>query len=202
MATWIMDVMVTLGYPGIALLMFIENVFPPIPSELIMPLAGFLAAEGELSIVGVIIAGTIGSVVGALPLYWIGMKLGKRRLSQWAERHGRWVTISPEDIDNADNWFGRHGRKAVFLGRLVPGIRSLIAIPAGLHHMPMVPFLIYTTIGSSLWTAALAAAGYLLGAEFREVEQYLDPVSAVVFGGILLWYIARVVRQGKRRRSS
>lgn len=202
MATWIMDVMVGLGYPGIALLMFIENVFPPIPSELIMPLAGFLAAEGELSIVGVIIAGTIGSVVGALPLYWIGMKLGKWRLSQWAERYGRWLTISPEDIDNADDWFGRHGRKAVFLGRLVPGIRSLIAIPAGLHHMPMLPFLVYTTIGSSIWTAALAAAGYLLGGEFHEVEKYLDPVSGFVLGGLVIWYIVRVVRQGKRRRAS
>ncbi len=202
MATWVMNVMQSLGYPGLAFLMFVENVFPPIPSELIMPLAGYLAGQGKMNFIGVVAAGTLGSVIGALPLYWLGKKLGKERLERLAERHGRWLTVSPEDIGRADDWFGRHGKKAVFIGRLIPGIRSLIAIPAGLHEMPMTPFLIYTTIGSGLWTAALAGAGYGLGAQFREVEKYLDPVSWVVFGGLLAWYIWRVVRQGQRRRAS
>ena len=202
MATWVMNVLQSLGYPGLVFLMFVENVFPPIPSELIMPLAGYLSAQGTLSFAGIVAAGTLGSVIGALPLYWLGRTLGKERLSRLAEKHGRWFTVSPEEIDHADEWFGRHGGKAVFLGRLVPGVRSLIAIPAGLHEMPMVPFLVYTTIGSSLWTAALAAAGYGLGAQFREVEKYLDPVSWVVFGALLAWYIWRVVRQGRRRRAS
>lgn len=197
-----MDVLVALSYPGLALLMFIENVFPPIPSELIMPLAGFLAAQGKMSFAGIVVAGTIGSVFGALPLYWIGLKLGKARLERLAERHGRWLTVSPEDIDRADDWFSRHGRKAVFLGRLVPGVRSLIAIPAGLHEMPMVPFLVFTMLGSAAWTTLLATAGYQLGAQFREVEKYLDPVSWIVFGGGFLWYIWRVVRQGRERRVS
>lgn len=202
MASWIMDVLVALSYPGLALLMFIENIFPPIPSELIMPLAGFLAAQGKMSFTGIVVAGTVGSVLGALPLYWLGLKLGKARLERLAERHGRWLTVSPEDIDSADDWFGRHGRKAMFLGRLVPGVRSLIAIPAGLHEMPMAPFLMFTMLGSALWTAALAGAGYQLGAQFSEVEKYLDPVSWVVFGGGFLWYLWRVVRQGKGRRAS
>src|SRR5688572_7645793 len=124
MATWIMDVLVALSYPGLALLMFVENVFPPIPSELSMPLAGFLAAQGKMRSAGIVLAGTVGSVLGALPLYWVGRKLGKSRLERLAERHGRWLTVSPEDIDRADDWFSRHGRKAMFLGRLVPGVRS------------------------------------------------------------------------------
>ena len=202
MATWVMSIMQSLGYPGLALLMFIENVFPPIPSELIMPLAGYLAAQGKLSFAGVVGAGTVGSVLGALPLYWIGFKLGKSRLEWLAERHGRWLTISAEDIDRADDWFGSHGTKAVFVGRLIPGIRSLIAIPAGLHEMAIAPFLIYTTIGSALWTTALAGAGYMLGASFREVEKYLDPVSWIVFGGLLVGYVWRVVRQGHRRQTT
>ena len=202
MATWVMNILQTLGYPGLAFLMFVENVFPPIPSELIMPLAGYLSAQGKLNFAGIVAAGTLGSVIGALPLYWLGRKLGKDRLARMAERHGKWFTVSAEEIDRADDWFGRHGSKAVFLGRLVPGVRSLIAIPAGLHEMPMVPFLIYTTIGSALWTAALAAAGYGLGAQFHEVEKYLDPVSWVVFGVLLVWYVGRVVRQGRARRSA
>lgn len=202
MATWVMNIMQSLGYPGLALLMFVENVFPPIPSELIMPLAGYLAEQGKLNFAGVVAAGTVGSVLGALPLYWLGFKLGKSRLERLAEKHGRWLTVSPEDIDRADDWFGRHGNKAVFVGRLVPGVRSLIAIPAGLHEMSIAPFLIYTAIGSALWSTALASAGYLMGAQFRDVEKYLDPVSWVVFGGLLVWYIWRVVRQGHRRRTT
>ena len=202
MATWVMNVLQSLGYPGLVLLMFVENVFPPIPSELIMPLAGYLSAQGKLNFAGIVAAGTLGSVIGALPLYWLGRKLGKERLARLADSHGKWFTVSAEEIDRADDWFGRHGRKAVFIGRLVPGVRSLIAIPAGLHEMPMLPFLIYTTIGSAFWTAALAAAGYGLGAQFREVEKYLDPVSWVVFGALLVWYVWRVVRQGRGRRPS
>jgi membrane protein DedA with SNARE-associated domain len=161
-----MNIIASTGYFGIVFLMFVENVFPPIPSEFIMPLAGFMAAEDKFSLLGVIVAGTLGSVLGALPFYYLGAKLGEERLKRFAERYGRWFTISPEDIDRADDWFDRHGAKAVLLGRIVPGIRSFISIPAGFNRMNLGSFLLFTTIGSSVWTSLLAGAGYLLGTNF------------------------------------
>ena len=194
MGRWITSLMESSGYLGIALLMLLENVFPPIPSEVIMPLAGYLASQGRLGLVGVILAGTIGSVLGALPLYWIGAKIGRERVKRFAADHGRWLTLSPEDIDRADAWFGRHGNVAVFLCRLVPGVRSMISLPAGMRKMPLPAFLLYTTVGSAVWTAALAILGSVLGSHFEDVDRYLDPVSYVVFGGIALVYFWRVLQ--------
>jgi membrane protein DedA with SNARE-associated domain len=174
--------------------MVLENVFPPIPSEVIMPLAGFMATQDRLSLVGVIVAGTLGSVLGALPLYYLGRMMGDERIKAFADRHGRWLTLSREDLDNAKQWFDRHGGMAVLLCRLVPGIRSLISIPAGIEGMPLTPFLLYTTLGSGLWTALLTLVGYGLGANFRQVETYLDPASYVVLAVIVMLYIWRVLR--------
>lgn len=159
-----------------------------------MPLAGYLSSQGRLGLVGVIIAGTIGSVLGALPLYWIGAKIGEERLKRFAAEHGRWLTLSPDDIDRADDWFDRHGNMAVLFCRLLPGVRSLISIPAGIRKMPLGTFLMYTTLGSAVWTAALAGLGAVLGSQFEQVDKYLNPVSYVVFGGIALVYIWRVVQ--------
>ena len=145
----IVEVVSRAGYIGVFLLMLLENIFPPIPSELIMPLAGFVAAKGELNIYGVVLAGTAGSVAGALPWYYAGAWLGRDRLRQWASRHGYWLTMCPDDIDKADQWFGRHGRSAVFFGRLLPTIRTLISVPAGLSRMPMGGFIGYSSAGSS-----------------------------------------------------
>ncbi len=201
MAQWVMRMMSSAGNPAIVLLMFVENVFPPIPSELIMPLAGYMAGQGRLALTGIIIAGTIGSVLGALPLYAAGRKIGERRLEELADRHGRWVTVSSGEIHRAREWFDRHGGLAVLFCRLVPGVRSLISIPAGIARMNLAAFLAYTLLGSAIWTGALAWLGYLLGANFRQVEKYLDPVSWIVLGGLLAWYAWRVVRQGKARQS-
>jgi membrane protein DedA with SNARE-associated domain len=198
MTRWIMNLITSTGYFGIVALMFVENLFPPIPSEFIMPLAGFMVAEGRLSLIGIIIAGTLGSVLGALALYYCGRKLGAERLKRFADRRGRWLTLTRGDIEKADAWFDRHGAKAVLLCRLIPGIRSLISIPAGINRMNLLPFLVFTTIGAGIWTSALAYAGYLLGSNFHAVEEYFDPVSLVVFGLIIVLYLWRVFRNGRR----
>lgn len=195
MTKWILNLIYSTGYFGIVLLMFIENVFPPIPSEYIMPLAGFLVAEDKFSLTGVILAGTLGSVLGALPLYFFGKKVGEEGLKKFADNYGKWLTLSREDIERANVWFEKYGAIAVFLCRLVPGIRSFISIPAGINKMNLISFLFYTTLGSAIWTAILASAGYFLRANFREVEEYLDYVSFAVFGTIILLYLWRIFKK-------
>lgn len=190
----IVDIVSQSGYLGIFLLMLAENVFPPIPSELIMPLAGFVSARGELNIVLVILAGTAGSVVGALPWYYAGAIFGQHRLKRIANKHGRWMTLSSQDIDVASTWFARHGAAAVFFGRLIPAIRTLISVPAGIVRMPMLPFLAYSTIGSLIWTALLAVTGYLLQSQYEEVEHYMDPVSKGVLLLVIAVYVYRFIR--------
>lgn len=182
------------GYLGVFLLMLAENVFPPIPSELIMPLAGFVSARGDLNIVLVILAGTAGSVVGALPWYYAGALFGRDRLKRMANRYGRWLTVSSVDIDVASLWFARHGAAAVFFGRLIPAIRTLISVPAGIVSMPLLPFLAYSTIGSLIWTALLAVTGYLLQSQYELVEQYVDPVSKGVLIAVIAIYVYRFIR--------
>ncbi len=199
MGRWVTDLMVSTGYAGIALLMFVENVFPPIPSEVIMPLAGYLASQGKLSLLGVILAGTFGSVLGALPLYALGARIGEDRMKRFAAGHGRWLTLSPSDLDRTNAWFERHGHAAVFLCRLVPGVRSLISIPAGIRRMPLATFLLYTALGSAVWTSVLAGIGSALGANFDQVDRYLDPVGYAVFAGIAVGYVYRLARHRKER---
>lgn len=193
MFDWITGLVGRTGYLGILLLMLAENVFPPIPSELIMPLAGFTAARGELGIVLVVLAGTAGSLLGALAWYYVGRRLGSARLKDLAARHGRWLTLSPEDLDAAEDWFRRHGAAAVFLGRLVPGVRTLISVPAGITGMGLPRFLAWTALGTALWTALLAGSGYLLQAEYGRVAGIVNPASNVIVGLIAAWYVYRVV---------
>lgn len=200
MADWVIRTIESTGYLGIIFLMFLENVFPPIPSEVIMPLAGFMVAEGKQNLIGIIIAGTVGSVLGALPLYYAGFFLGEERLQQFADKHGRWLTISRDDLERAKKWFNRHGGLAVLLCRLVPGVRSLISIPAGIARMNVASFLFYTALGAGIWTALLAFAGYLLGAKFAQVGEYLNPASYVVFGAIVIIYVKRVLTQKHRAK--
>lgn len=180
------------GYLGIAALMFLENLFPPIPSEIIMPSAGFDAGQGQLSLWGVIMAGTAGSVAGALFWYYVGQWVGVVRLRRWAGRHGRWLTLAPKDIDRVDRWFAAHSGAAVFLGRLVPALRSLISVPAGVFEMSMQRFLVFTTLGSALWTTVLAVAGHLLQAQYRLVADYLNPATNIIVGLALAAYLYRV----------
>jgi membrane protein DedA with SNARE-associated domain len=194
---WITNVVSEYGYPGIVLLMLGENIFPPIPSELIMPLAGFVAAQGQLNPVLVVLAGTLGSVLGALPWYYAGKWLGEERICALAARHGRWLTLDDKDIGTAIRWFERHGRMAVLLGRLIPTVRTLISVPAGLARMPLTPFLLCTSLGSLVWTAALAGAGYLLDANYHLVGDYLDQASKIIIGLIVLTYLWRLVSGGR-----
>ncbi|MFZ1426561.1 MAG: DedA family protein [Geminicoccaceae bacterium] len=192
MFDWITALIAHTGYFGIALLMLAENVFPPIPSELIMPLAGFTAARGELSLAGVLVAGTAGSLAGALVWYEIGRRVGLRRLRRWADRHGRWLTMSPEDLDQAVDWFRRHAGAAVLIGRLIPAVRTLISVPAGVAEMRLPSFLAWTTGGTALWTTLLVAAGYLLEGGYEQVSAWVNPVSNVIVGLIVLGYAYRV----------
>lgn len=181
------------GYWAVALLMLLENVFPPIPSELIMPFSGAAAAQGNLNLVGVVLAGSLGSLAGALLWYWIGRRIGHQRLKRWAGRHGRWMTLSPREVDQADAWFDRRGHWAVLFGRLVPAVRTLISVPAGISGMPLPKFLLWSGIGTVLWTAALAGVGYFLGSNAESATQWLDWASYAVLGtavGIYVWRVA------------
>ena len=193
MFQWIVSTVSQSGYGGIILLMFLENVFPPIPSELIMPLAGFAAVRGDLNMAGVIAAGTIGSILGALPWYYAGRWVGSKRLKRLAARHGRWMTVSPADIDTAETWFNRHCGKAVLIGRLIPAIRTLISVPAGIACMNLGRFLLFSAIGTVLWSGLLAAAGYVLESQYTRVADYMDPVSMIVIAVIVLGYLYRLV---------
>ncbi|MBA1273204.1 DedA family protein [Stutzerimonas azotifigens] len=191
----VVEIVSAFGYLGVFALMLLENIFPPIPSELIMPLAGFVAARGELNFAGVMAAGTAGSVVGALPWYYAGAKLGKERMKRLAKRWGYWLTMSPEDIDKASGWFDRHGKGAVFFGRLIPAVRTLISVPAGIVGMPMLLFLAYSTLGSLIWTALLALSGFVLESQYEKVSQYLDPISTGVVVSMVVYYLYRLARQ-------
>jgi membrane protein DedA with SNARE-associated domain len=168
------------SYLGIFFLMVAENIFPPIPSELIMPFAGYVAANGDLNVVGVLVAGTLGSLVGTSAWYIAARLLGLHRFVWLCNKLGRVATLSEDDIDKADHWFKRHGIWAVLLGRLIPAIRTLISVPAGLAAMPFGQFLVISAIGTVIWTAILTAAGYLLQANFQAVEAWVDPVSTGV----------------------
>ncbi len=191
----IVEIVSAFGYIGVFLLMLLENIFPPIPSELIMPLAGFVAARGDLNFIAVILVGTAGSVVGALPWYYAGAKLGQARMKRFAKRWGHWLTLSPEDVDKASEWFDRHGKGAVFFGRLIPAVRTLISVPAGIAGMSMTKFLIYSTLGSLIWTALLALAGYLLESQYEKVSEYMNPISTGVVVLMVLYYLYRLIRQ-------
>ena len=194
MGGWILDLIRSGSYPALALLTLVESVFPPVPSELILPLAGYLARQGDLQIWFAILAATAGAVAGALPLYYLGHRMGATGVSEWVEKKGRWVAVTPNELDRAQKWFRKHEGKAVFLGRLIPGLRSLVSIPAGTSKMPLSKFLAFTIAGSFIWSTALAFAGYALGAGYEMVDRVLDPVATVVIAGAVIMYLYRVIK--------
>lgn len=199
MAEWIIRFIDQHGYLGITALMCLENIFPPLPSELIMPFAGFAAARGQLHPLGAVLAGVLGSVLGTLPWYWAGRRLGSQRLKAWARCHGRWLAVSAEDIEHGERWFARHGARSVMLGRLVPALRSVISAPAGVAAMAPGPFLLWSSLGTALWTALLAALGYLLEDRYAEVGHWLEPLTRIFVVGCVLAYLYRVLTFGRRR---
>jgi len=204
MFDWVTSIIATTGYVGIALLMVAENLVPPIPSELIMPLAGFVAAQGQLHPVLVVLAGAGGSVLGSLPWYYAGRWLGRERLCALVGRYGHWATLTDKELGQALDWFERHRGMAVFLGRLVPAVRTLISVPAGVAHMALGPFFLASVAGSLLWSGMLTAAGFVLKAQYALVGTYVDRGSQIILSIILLTYIYRVIaggRLGKRVRN-
>lgn len=196
-AGWAVDVMERLGGFGAGLLIALENLFPPLPSELILPLAGFAASRGSFSLTGAIVWTTAGSVIGALVLYWLGRSLGRDRvLALWL----RLPLVEQHDFERTEQWFARHGRKAVFFGRMVPLFRSLISVPAGVDRMPLWQFVALTTAGSAIWNTTFVLAGYLLGHEWHRVEPVVGWLQYVVIAAVALWAGRWIVRRVRHRR--
>ncbi|MBN9409494.1 MAG: DedA family protein [Burkholderiales bacterium] len=181
------------GYLGVALLMAAENIFPPIPSELIMPFAGAAAARGELSLAGLVVAGGIGSLLGTLPWYWLGRSIGAERLRAWVRRHGRWLAMTPPDLARAEDWFGRKGGWALLGGRMVPAVRSVISMPAGIARMPLATMLAWSAGGTLAWSALLAGLGYALAEQYARVADVVDTVATGVVMVLAVVYAWRVV---------
>ncbi|HYO80817.1 MAG TPA: DedA family protein [Bryobacteraceae bacterium] len=197
MGEWIVEIVAKLGYVGVFLLTLLENIFPPIPSELVMPLAGYHAAQGRFGLVGAIAAGSAGSVLGTIAWYWLGRHIGEKRLRDWADRRGKWLTLDGDDIDSAAEWFHRRGIWAVFVCRLIPGLRTWISLPAGFSEMPMRQFLAPTILGTVLWTSALTVAGHLLGQNYNNIDGVLGTVSWVVIASIALMYVFRLIQRSR-----
>ena len=191
MENWIFDLIERVGYAGIFLLMLAETVFPPIPSEVIMPVAGVTAARGTMSLGGVIAAGTAGAMTGNLFWYLVARRIGLDRFGDFIADHGRWLTMDCYDVERVRRLLGRFGSVVVFFGRMIPTIRSVVSIPAGLVRMRLTRFLIWSTIGTAGWSAVLAAAGWLLGRQFGQIEQVLGPVSTAVTVAIAIIYLWR-----------
>jgi membrane protein DedA with SNARE-associated domain len=193
---WVRDIVTTGGYPGLAALIFIENVFPPIPSELILPLAGFYVGEGDLVFGWAVLAATVGSLGGALLIYALARKGGRPLLL----RHSRLLRVREADLDRADDWFDRYGGWLVVGGRLVPGARSLVSVPAGLSEMPLIRFLVLTALGSAAWNAALVGAGWVLGRNYDKVAGVVGPVGTAVTVALVLGAVAFAVWWRRRRQ--
>ncbi len=185
MVEWINNLVDSLGYVGIGLLMFLENIFPPIPSELIMPLAGFAVAQGKLNLWLVVVVGTAGTMAGTYAWYYLGRLVNYQKLQRWANKYGKWISVTDRDIARVNDWFAKYGRKAVLIGRMVPGIRTLISLPAGMNQMPVTTFTLYSTVGTFGWTLALTIAGFLLGENYAEIEHYLAPISKFILFGLI-----------------
>jgi membrane protein DedA with SNARE-associated domain len=188
-----------LGYWGIGLLMAIENVVLPLPSELIMTFGGFQCARGRLTLVGTILVGTAGSVIGALPMYGVGRAMGPERVSGWVDRHGKWILLRGRDLERAGKRFERHGGWAVFFSQLLPGIRGLISLPAGFAKMNLGLFIASNFAGTLVWCAVLAYIGFLLGVNYAVVHVYIGPVLWIALAGLIGWAIVWLARRRAHR---
>ena len=200
-AAWVVDVMNAIGAPGAGVLVALENLFPPLPSEVILPLAGFTASQGGFSLASAIFWTTLGSIVGAIALYWIGIALGRRRLRIVVDKM---PLVDLYDLDRTEAWFDRHGRKAVFFGRMVPIFRSLISIPAGIERMPFGLFVLLSGLGSLIWNTIFVLAGFYLGENWHIAEQYASVFSRIVVIVVLVlvvWWVLKRIRRNRQARS-
>lgn len=202
MDSWLTDLIEQSGYLGVGFLMFLETVFPPIPSEVIMSLAGFQATQGRLTLVGVIGAGVAGAMLGNTFWYLVARAYGYDRFKKFTTRHGRWLTINPDEVDKAQDWFDRWGAAAVGVGRIIPTARSLISVPAGILKMSLSRFFFYSLIGTMAWTTVLAAAGYALGKAYADAAKWIDPFATGVMVLIVALYVYRFVTYDRRASAS
>ncbi len=192
-----------LGYFGIALLMFLDNVFPPIPSEIIMPSAGYSASQGQLLLTGVIIAGCIGSLIAAAILYWVGYKFNHDSIFRFVDRYGKYLFIKPNDVKKSLDWFEHYGHRIVFFGRMIPAVRSLISIPAGMSHMPFGKFMFYSSLGTIIWTTFLACMGFYFGENQVLMHQIFSQVGYIIIAIVVMilgWIVYR--RHQRKNRPS
>ncbi|MEU8115386.1 DedA family protein [Micromonospora sp. NPDC048947] len=194
---WVASVIEVMGPVGVALLVALESIVPPIPSEIVLALAGFLAHEGEFNVFLVVLAATVGSLVGALVLYWLGAALGEERLKRWLDHI---PLVDSDDLEKADKWFERHGRWAVLIGRVVPVVRSLVSVPAGANRMPLGEFILLTTIGSGVWNGLIVGAGYALGSRWQDVERYSDWFNYAIVAVFVVMVASWVIRKVRKRR--
>ncbi|HEY0698373.1 MAG TPA: DedA family protein [Micromonospora sp.] len=198
---WVAGVIDSLGAVGVAMLVALENLIPPIPSEIVLAMAGYLAGEGRGNVVVAVLAATAGSVLGALVLYWLGWKLGEERLKRWLDRV---PLVDRDDLEKADRWFERYGRWAVLFGRMVPVVRSLVSLPAGAERMPLGQFLVLTTLGSGVWNSLFVGLGYALGSRWQQVDRYshwFDLGILAIFGVMLVSWAVKRVRRRRRKTS-
>ncbi len=197
-AMWVQNIIRAMGYPGLGIVMFLENVFPPIPSEAVLPMAGWLAfeKEGNFTLWGVTLVGAIGSVSGALVFYGLGYWFGEQRVRELVRRYGKWMLLTEADFDTALDWFARYGEHVIFFGRMVPIVRSLVSIPAGIAGMNLGRFNLYTAVGTALWSFLLALAGYLLGKNWPLVMdwvgRYEKIVLVLVVGAVIFFVVSRL----------
>ena len=201
---WIESLIAAIGYPGIVLAMALENIFPPIPSEAVLPFAGALSAKGELSFWGAIAAGTVGSLIGAVVLYAVGYVAREAGVRRLVAAYGRYLFISESDLDRSAAWFERYGEAIIFFGRLIPLIRSIISVPAGYTRMNMVRFLIYTTLGTTLWNLILTYIGRVLGENWADISDLMAPYEngvLILIGLAVLAFIGWRAMRWRRQRT-
>lgn len=201
MTAFVEDTIASLGYVGVAILVALESLFPPIPSEAVLPLAGFAAGRGEASLAGMIAAATIGSVAGSWALYAVASRIGPERAHRVVERHGRRLGVRTHHLQRAEHWFDRRATSAVLLGRCVPLVRSLVSVPAGFRSMRLVPFTVLTAIGSAVWNTTLIVAGALLGDRWTRVGDVVGVVQWIVLAAITVLLAVRLARRRSRARA-
>lgn len=194
MDDWIIRLVDSAGYSGVFLLMLLETIFPPVPSEVIMTVAGVSASRGHTSMAGVVASGTAGAMVGNYFWYWLAGRIGEARLRAFIDRYGRWLTLEWQEFERGKMLFEKHGGIIIMIARVLPTFRSLISVPAGLFHMPRWKFIAYSTAGTAVWSGALAGAGYVLGSQFKDVEKIIGPASTAVMAFIVIGYLWRLLR--------
>lgn len=197
---WVAGVIESLGEAGVGLLVALENLVPPLPSEVVLAMAGYLAGEGRFNLVLATVAATLGSIVGALTLYGLGAAIGEDRLKRWLDRV---PLVDPDDLERADRWFDRYGKRAVLFGRMVPVVRSLVSIPAGADRMPLRQFVGLTALGSGIWNCIFVGLGFALGSQWQQIDRYSRWVDLALYGTfavlICTWVIKRVRKRRRRQ---